>query len=72
MRLGIAGSNDLRMSEGERRYLWPLGRSPDGQPSLSELKLAYPKTTPKRKHELEEIRKLLEKQDEGNAKRAKK
>jgi PPK2 family polyphosphate:nucleotide phosphotransferase len=29
--------------------------------SLSELRMAYPKTTPKREHELKEIRKLLEK-----------
>jgi hypothetical protein len=29
--------------------------------SLSALKMAYPKTTPKRQLELEEIRKLLEK-----------
>ncbi len=28
--------------------------------SLQELKMAWPKTTPKRKHELEAIRKLLE------------
>jgi hypothetical protein len=29
--------------------------------SLSELKLAYPKTTPKRKHKFKAIRRLLEK-----------
>jgi hypothetical protein len=29
--------------------------------ALSELKLAYPRTTPKRRRELEAIRKLLEK-----------
>jgi polyphosphate kinase 2 (PPK2 family) len=29
--------------------------------SLSELKMAYPKTSPKREQELQEIRKLLEK-----------
>ncbi len=40
--------------------------------SLGDLKMAYPTTTPKRAQELEEIRKLLEKQDEGNTKRVKK
>jgi uncharacterized protein len=39
MRLRIASINDLPIKEGERKYHWPLGRRPDGHPSLSELRL---------------------------------
>jgi hypothetical protein len=34
-----ASINDLRISEAERKYHWPLGRRPDEHPSLSELSL---------------------------------
>jgi nuclear transport factor 2 (NTF2) superfamily protein len=37
MRLRIASINDLPIKESERKYLWPLGRRPDGHPSLSDL-----------------------------------
>jgi nuclear transport factor 2 (NTF2) superfamily protein len=37
MRLRIASINDAPIEESERKYHWPLGRRPDGQPSLSEL-----------------------------------
>ena len=39
MRLRIASINDLPISEGERKYHWPLGRRPDAHPGLSELGL---------------------------------
>jgi nuclear transport factor 2 (NTF2) superfamily protein len=39
MRLRLASINDLPISEGERKFLWPLGRRPDHHPSLSELHL---------------------------------
>ena len=39
MRLRIASINDLPIKESERKYHWPLGRRPDGHPSLSELGL---------------------------------
>ena len=39
MRLRIASINDLPISEGERKYHWPLGRRPESHPSLSELGL---------------------------------
>jgi nuclear transport factor 2 (NTF2) superfamily protein len=39
MRLRIASINDLLISESERKYHWPLGRRPDGHPSLSDLGL---------------------------------
>jgi uncharacterized protein len=39
MRLRIASINDLPISEGERKYHWPLGRRPESHPSLSELRL---------------------------------
>jgi nuclear transport factor 2 (NTF2) superfamily protein len=32
-----ASINDLPISEGDRKYRWPLGRRPDGHPGLSEL-----------------------------------
>ena len=35
----IASINDLPIVESERKFLWPLGRRPDGHPSLSELGL---------------------------------
>jgi nuclear transport factor 2 (NTF2) superfamily protein len=35
----IASINDLVISEGDRRYHWPLGRRPDDHPSLSDLGL---------------------------------
>ena len=34
-----ASINDLPISEGERKFLWPLGRRPDGHPSLGGLGL---------------------------------
>ena len=30
-----ASINDLPISEGDRKYFWPLGRRPDGHPGLS-------------------------------------
>lgn len=39
MRVRIASINDLAIKESERKYHWPLGRRPDGHPSLSELGL---------------------------------
>lgn len=39
MRLRIASINDLPILEADRKYHWPLGRLPDGHPSLSELGL---------------------------------
>jgi uncharacterized protein len=39
MRRRIASINDLPIAEIERRFLWPLGRRPDGHPSLSDLGL---------------------------------
>src|SRR6266566_961351 len=39
MRVRIASINDLPIKEGDRNYHWPLGRRPDGHPSLSELGL---------------------------------
>jgi nuclear transport factor 2 (NTF2) superfamily protein len=35
----IASINDRLIAEGERQFHWPLGRRPDGHPSLSELGL---------------------------------
>jgi nuclear transport factor 2 (NTF2) superfamily protein len=32
-----ASINDLRITDAERKYHWPLGRRPDDHPSLSEL-----------------------------------
>jgi nuclear transport factor 2 (NTF2) superfamily protein len=37
MRLRIASINDLPIKQGDRKYFWPLGRRPEGHPSLSEL-----------------------------------
>jgi nuclear transport factor 2 (NTF2) superfamily protein len=39
MRLRIASINDLPIKESGRKYHWPLGRRPDGHPSLSDLGL---------------------------------
>lgn len=39
MRRRIASINDLAIREPERKYHWPLGRRPDGYPSLSDLGL---------------------------------
>jgi nuclear transport factor 2 (NTF2) superfamily protein len=39
MQRRIASINDLPINEGERLFLWPLGRRPDDHPSLSELGL---------------------------------
>ena len=39
MRRRIASINDLSIQESERKYIWPLGRRPDGHPGLSELGL---------------------------------
>jgi len=39
MRLRFASINDLPIEESERKYHWPLGRRPDGQPELSDLGL---------------------------------
>jgi nuclear transport factor 2 (NTF2) superfamily protein len=39
MRLRIASINDAPIAESDRKFHWPLGRRPDGLPSLSELGL---------------------------------
>ena len=39
MRRRIASINDVPIQEADRKYLWPLGRRPDGHPGLSELGL---------------------------------
>ena len=39
MRRRIASINDLPIREGDRLYHWPIGRRPDGHPSLSDLGL---------------------------------
>lgn len=39
MQQRLASINDVLIREGDRKYLWPLGRRPDGHPSLSELDL---------------------------------
>ena len=36
MRRRIASINDLSIAFEERKYHWPLGRRPDGHPSLSD------------------------------------
>jgi len=36
MRRRHASINDLPISEGERKFRWPLGRRPDDHPGLSE------------------------------------
>jgi uncharacterized protein len=37
MRVRLASINDLPITEGERKYHWPLGRRPDDHPGLSDL-----------------------------------
>lgn len=39
MRQRIASINDLQIRDNDRKYHWPLGRRPNGHPSLSELGL---------------------------------
>jgi uncharacterized protein len=39
MRRRIASINDRPIHEAERKFHWPLGRRPEGHPSLSELGL---------------------------------
>jgi nuclear transport factor 2 (NTF2) superfamily protein len=39
MRRRVASINDLPITEGQRKYRWPLGRRPDDHPGLSELGL---------------------------------
>jgi nuclear transport factor 2 (NTF2) superfamily protein len=37
MRRRIASINDAPINESDRKFYWPLGRRPDGHPSLSDL-----------------------------------
>ena len=37
MRVRHASINDLPIAASDRKYHWPLGRRPDGHPSLSDL-----------------------------------
>ena len=39
MRLRLASINDLRITDAERKFHWPLGRRPDEHASLSALEL---------------------------------
>ena len=39
MRLRIASINDLPIKESDRKFHWPQGRRPDGDPGFSELGL---------------------------------
>jgi nuclear transport factor 2 (NTF2) superfamily protein len=39
MRLRLASINDLHIKESDCKYLWPLGRRPDGHAGLSDLGL---------------------------------
>jgi nuclear transport factor 2 (NTF2) superfamily protein len=39
MRRRLASINDLRITEDDRKYLWPQGRRPDDHPGLSDLGL---------------------------------
>jgi len=39
MRLRLASINDMPIADGDRKYLWPAGRRPDGHASLSALGL---------------------------------
>lgn len=39
MQRRIASINDLKISEGERKLHWPIGRRPDDHPGLSDLGL---------------------------------
>ncbi len=39
MRRRVASINDQPIAENNRKFLWPLGRRPDGHPGLTELGL---------------------------------
>ena len=39
MRWRLASINDLPITEGERKFFWPLGARPEGHPALGELGL---------------------------------
>jgi nuclear transport factor 2 (NTF2) superfamily protein len=39
MRVRLASINDLPISDGDRKYHWPVGRRPDDHASLSALEL---------------------------------
>jgi nuclear transport factor 2 (NTF2) superfamily protein len=39
MQRRFASINDLPIAEADRKFFWPLGRRPDGHPSLSDLGL---------------------------------
>jgi len=39
MKRRYASINDLPIREADRKFFWPLGRRPDGHPSLSDLDL---------------------------------
>ncbi|WP_395828511.1 DUF1348 family protein [Elstera sp.] len=39
MQRRFASINDLPIAESARKFFWPLGRRPDGHPSLSDLDL---------------------------------
>jgi nuclear transport factor 2 (NTF2) superfamily protein len=39
MQLRLASINDLPIESTDRKFLWPVGRRPDGHPSLSEMGL---------------------------------
>ncbi|GBR46446.1 nuclear transport factor 2 family protein [Neokomagataea thailandica] len=39
MQTRFASINDLRITEAERKFHWPIGRRPDAHPSLSALEL---------------------------------
>jgi nuclear transport factor 2 (NTF2) superfamily protein len=39
MQRRIASINDMPIKEADRKFRWPLGRRPDGHPSLSDLGL---------------------------------
>lgn len=39
MQLRLASINDLSIADAERKFLWPLGRRPDGHASLSQMGL---------------------------------
>lgn len=39
MRRRVASINDAPIAENDRKFLWPIGRRPDGHPGLNELGL---------------------------------
>jgi nuclear transport factor 2 (NTF2) superfamily protein len=39
MQLRLASINDLSIANADRKFLWPLGRRPDGHASLSQMGL---------------------------------